>query len=232
MLSDDDIMLAVGKEADGLLDHIHEYGTIAEGVRQRIVALCRRAIEAAALAAQPAEPNMRHPKIQALIGGKARAEIELRLVEQLLEDPNFETTPMDMEHWGPLHDKLKAALTAQPAEPVALPNEETFTIWVEDTAADFPHVERETTYTHAEVRKMLDGISGDAALHGLEVVDNLDGTMGLRAALAQKAEPQGEVVVTKDDAGQIVAVTRQDAEGRILSVVAESAPAAAIRAGS
>ena len=90
----------------------------------------------AALAAQPAEPNMRHPKIQALIGGKARAEIELGLVEQLLEDPNFETT-----------------------------------------------------YTHAEVRKMLDGISGDAALHGLEVVDNLDGTMGLRAALAQKAEP-------------------------------------------
>ena len=87
-------------------------------------------------------------------------------------------------------------------------------------------IERETTYTHAEVRKMLDGISGDAALHGLEVVDNLDGTMGLRAALAQKAEPQGEVVVTKDDAGQIVAVTRQDAEGRILSVVAESAPAA------
>ena len=73
----------------------------------------------AALAAQPAEPNMRHPKIQALIGGKARAEIELGLVEQLLEDPNFETTPMDMEHWGPLHDKLKAALTAQPAEPVA-----------------------------------------------------------------------------------------------------------------
>lgn len=50
-------------------------------------------------------------------------------------------------------------------------------------------IERETTYTHAEVRKMLDGISGDAALHGLEVVDNLDGTMGLRAALAQKAEP-------------------------------------------
>jgi hypothetical protein len=33
----------------------------------------------------------------------------------------------------------------------------------------------------------------------------------------------GEIVVTKDDAGQIVAVTRQDEEGRILSVVAESA---------
>lgn len=33
----------------------------------------------------------------------------------------------------------------------------------------------------------------------------------------------GEVVVTRNDAGEIVAVTRQDDEGRILSVIAESA---------
>ena len=40
------------------------------------------------------------------------------------------------------------------------------------------------------------------------------------------AVPEGDVVVSKDEAGQIVAVTRQDAEGRILSVIAEStAPA-------
>lgn len=68
---------------------------------------------------QPApaqEPDMRHPKIQALIGGRARLAIQLQLVEQLLEDPNFETTSIDMEHWGPLHDKLKAALTAQIVE--------------------------------------------------------------------------------------------------------------------
>ena len=94
----------------------------------------------AALAAQPAEPNMRHPKIQALIGGKARAEIELGLVEQLLEDPNFETTPMDMEHWGPLHDKLKAALTAQPAEPVA---------WVDDLSRPQPHCVTNLKYMSA-----------------------------------------------------------------------------------
>jgi hypothetical protein len=37
------------------------------------------------------------------------------------------------------------------------------------------------------------------------------------------AQPAGEVVVTKNEAGQIVAVTRQDDEGRILSVIAESA---------
>ena len=37
-------------------------------------------------------------------------------------------------------------------------------------------------------------------------------------------EPVGDVVVTTDDAGHIVAVTRQDEEGRILSVIATSAP--------
>ena len=38
-------------------------------------------------------------------------------------------------------------------------------------------------------------------------------------------QPIGEVVVTKDEDGQIVAVTRQDDEGRILSVIATSGPA-------
>lgn len=40
------------------------------------------------------------------------------------------------------------------------------------------------------------------------------------AALAQ---PSGEVVVTKNESGAIVSVTRQDKEGRVLSVIAESA---------
>ncbi len=41
----------------------------------------------AALSEQPCEPDMRHPKIQALIGSNARRSIELSLVEQqLLED--------------------------------------------------------------------------------------------------------------------------------------------------
>ncbi len=39
-----------------------------------------------------------------------------------------------------------------------------------------------------------------------------------RAALAQ---PSGEVVVTKNESGAIVSVTRQDKEGRVLSVIAE-----------
>jgi hypothetical protein len=43
-----------------------------------------------------------------------------------------------------------------------------------------------------------------------------------RAALAARGEPEGDIVVTKTPDGQIVAVTRQDDEGRILSVIAES----------
>ena len=59
--------------------------------------------------------DWRHPKAQALIGAKARLQIKLRLVEQLLEDPNLETTASDMEYWEPLHDKLQERL-AQPEQ--------------------------------------------------------------------------------------------------------------------
>lgn len=42
------------------------------------------------------------------------------------------------------------------------------------------------------------------------------------AAIDADRQRRGEVVVTKDDTGAIVAVTRQDEEGRILSVIAEA----------
>jgi hypothetical protein len=38
----------------------------------------------------------------------------------------------------------------------------------------------------------------------------------------EAARPQGDIVITKNDVGQIVTVTRQDEDGRILSIVAES----------
>lgn len=51
------------------------------------------------------EPDMRHPKIQALISSNARKSIELQLIEQILDgETNF--TPMDMEYWDTIHDKL------------------------------------------------------------------------------------------------------------------------------
>jgi len=47
----------------------------------------------------------------------------------------------------------------------------------------------------------------------------------LRTALAAaEAQPASDLVITNNDAGQIVAVTRQDADGRILEVLAEAQP--------
>ena len=39
------------------------------------------------------------------------------LIQQLLDDPEQEFTAMDMEYWGPLHDKLQSALLAQGRRP-------------------------------------------------------------------------------------------------------------------
>lgn len=43
------------------------------------------------------------------------------------------------------------------------------------------------------------------------------------AAAPAPAAPEGEIVITKNEDGVIVSVTRQDDEGRIISVLAESA---------
>lgn len=43
----------------------------------------------------------------------------------------------------------------------------------------------------------------------------------IRAIISALTPPEGHVVVTRNEAGQAVAVTRQDDEGRILSVIAE-----------
>ena len=48
-----------------------------------------------------------------------------------------------------------------------------------------------------------------------------------RAAIEQAAGEEGEIVVTKTDTGAIVSVTRQDAEGRILDVIAQDTQQAA-----
>ena len=45
----------------------------------------------------------------------------------------------------------------------------------------------------------------------------------LRAVIAADRAARGEVVVTKNESGQIVAVTRQDGQGQILSIISEAA---------
>ncbi len=46
----------------------------------------------------------------------------------------------------------------------------------------------------------------------------------IRTIISALTPPEGHVVVTRNEAGQAVAVTRQDDEGRILSVIAEFGP--------
>lgn len=52
----------------------------------------------------------------------------------------------------------------------------------------------------------------------------LIGVNELRAKTRSDSGAKGDVVITTNEVGQIVAVTRQDSEGRILSVIAEAAP--------
>jgi len=63
--------------------------------------------------------------------------------------------------------------------------------------------------------------------HNLDVVakaHNKHIEIGHKYSLTDPApsRQEGEIVVTKHEAGQIIAVTRQDKEGRILKVIAES----------
>ena len=54
----------------------------------------------------------------------------------------------------------------------------------------------------------------------MNVVPEDAAILAVETALQQSQQPAGDIVVTRNDRGLIVAVTRQDAEGRILSVVA------------
>ena len=69
-----------------------------------------------------------------------RLEIKLRLIEQLVVNPNLETTSADMEYWEPLHEKLKNKLATCEALAMAVMMDQT------------SHDEREKTF-EAKIRK-------------------------------------------------------------------------------
>lgn len=45
-------------------------------------------------------------RLQYYVGLAARRNIELRLVQQLLDNPHQEFTALDMEYWTTMHDQL------------------------------------------------------------------------------------------------------------------------------
>lgn len=63
----------------------------------------------------------------------------------------------------------------------------------------------------------------DASRHCYEGWQTQQRWQAWQAAWNTRA-PEGEIVVTKDESGRIVAVTRQDVDGRVLRVIDESEP--------
>lgn len=66
-------------------------------------------------------PDWAHPKVQALIGSDARKRIQIDLMWRILENPNDEFGPSDMEYWDTIHDRLKAAMLASTPAPAPAP---------------------------------------------------------------------------------------------------------------
>lgn len=62
-------------------------------------------------------PDWSHPKVQALIGSDARKRIQIDLLWRILENPNDEFGPSDMEYWDAIHDRLKSAMLASTPAP-------------------------------------------------------------------------------------------------------------------
>lgn len=59
-------------------------------------------------------PDFRHPKIQSILRANARLGLQLGIVEDLVEHgPGAQFEPSALEHWTPLHDRLRTALTPQ-----------------------------------------------------------------------------------------------------------------------
>lgn len=86
---------------------------------------------------------------------------------------------------------------------------------------------RDLSKAHAETIALQSGYAAARleveSLHAQLEAIGAGGVEPLRGcAQAAPAAPAGEIVVTKNEQGQIVAVTRQDKEGRVLSIVAES----------
>lgn len=72
--------------------------------------------------------------------------------------------------------------------------------------------EREPLRNSDMAKQIRRGVTHNTTWHALAA---------LRAALTP---PEGHVIVTRNEAGQTVAVTRQDNEGRTLSVISEFEP--------
>jgi hypothetical protein len=74
----------------------------------------------------------------------------------------------------------------------------------------------------AEIHRLREAVKGPDGYASWQDAATDERIRRVRAEAALAAQPEGSVVVTYDR-GQIVAVTRQDDEGRVLEVIGEAA---------
>jgi len=103
----------VGKDARSL-DDKEQDGARVESALAEVEAVLQLLRQDAALQSRAAPTDA---------SNEAHLQIQMGLVERLLDDPNYETSSMEMEHWGPVHGRLQVALksalsASAPTQPV------------------------------------------------------------------------------------------------------------------
>lgn len=51
------------------------------------------------------EIDWSHPQLQVILRRDAKLSLELKILEDILDDPYYVQSPGDAEHWQPIHDK-------------------------------------------------------------------------------------------------------------------------------
>lgn len=51
------------------------------------------------------EIDWSHPQLQIILSKSGRLSLELKILEDILDDPYYEQSIGDAEHWQPIHDK-------------------------------------------------------------------------------------------------------------------------------
>ena len=113
-------------------------------------------------------------------------------------------------------DKVLAAASGEPFPDIEL------LPFVPDAGGSIAVAEQPSSAVPEAVRALLERSAGILGSQGFAAWDELAAEIHTTLAEAiqppTRVEPAGEVVVTRNNAGQILAVTRQDEEGRILSI--------------
>lgn len=152
----------------------------------------RKALIEAATAAATITISETHSPVKVRLGLRLIGDEEVATITLTQHDKTVILHCDDQAHAA----RIAAAIEALPAAP-AVQGEPVAWLYEDELPDNYPY---EAMFPYSKV----------------------DGVRIFPVYSPQPAEERGKVVVTKDKLGNIVFVTRQDAEGRILSVISES----------